>query len=186
MCIFTIYAQSLKYNYHIKSLHQCQIVIGPISQPLLFVPAMWYCYILASTQYGIGGVASGSATHRTYTGCTVNIKRRIRQHNRINNIRGGAKSTRGRVWKLVALLRGLPDKTSALQLEHAIKKHKNKRIEALARMFTSKRACKKCNIIGNGLENTCQHKWDWRLTRLCVNSAYRTPKMPSNGIKYVD
>jgi predicted GIY-YIG superfamily endonuclease len=49
----------------------------------------WYCYVIQSEKNG-----------RSYVGCTVNTKRRLRQHN--GELVGGAKSTRGRgPWTLV-------------------------------------------------------------------------------------
>ena len=47
---------------------------------------MYFVYILSE----IGG-------NRTYIGYTVNLQRRLRQHN--GEIVGGAKATRGRKWE---------------------------------------------------------------------------------------
>lgn len=54
--------------------------------------------------------------NRTYVGYTVNLRRRLRQHNGI--IKGGAKYTRvGRPYKLVCYIEGFPSKSNALQFE---------------------------------------------------------------------
>ena len=64
-----------------------------------------FVYLLAST-----------TTKRTYVGYTVNIARRLRQHN--GEIKGGAKSTHyGRPWKMICYIAGFPDNTTALQFE---------------------------------------------------------------------
>lgn len=55
-------------------------------------------------------------TRRTYVGYTVNLARRLRQHN--GEIKGGAKYTRyGRPWKMVCYVAGFPDNITALQYE---------------------------------------------------------------------
>ena len=65
----------------------------------------YYVYLLKS-----------QVSNRTYVGYTVNIKRRIRQHNGI--IKGGAKKTRkGRPWKLVLYVTGFEYERTALQYE---------------------------------------------------------------------
>ena len=56
---------------------------------------------------------------RSYVGITVNLRRRLRQHN--GEITGGAKATRGRgPWVVVGTVHGLPSKRVALQLEWAL------------------------------------------------------------------
>lgn len=52
---------------------------------------------------------------KTYIGATVDVQRRLRQHNGI--ISGGAKYTKGRQWKLVAYVSGFPNWMSTLQFE---------------------------------------------------------------------
>lgn len=72
---------------------------------------MHACYILQST---IGDT--------TYNGYTNNICRRIRQHN--GEIKGGARGTKGRQWKYIAIVTSLEpsfDKSSALSLEWHIR-----------------------------------------------------------------
>jgi structure-specific endonuclease subunit SLX1 len=56
---------------------------------------------------------------RTYVGATVDIHRRLRQHN--GEISGGAKATSGKVWKRVCYVTGFPHERGALQFEWAWK-----------------------------------------------------------------
>ena len=56
----------------------------------------------------------------TYVGATVNLKRRLRQHN--GEIKGGAHATtskvaKGKTWKRVCHISGFPDWTATLQFE---------------------------------------------------------------------
>jgi len=56
-----------------------------------------YCYILGQTSHLSRG------TGKTYNGYTVNLKRRLRQHNGI--IKGGAHATRGNgPWEFIAIM----------------------------------------------------------------------------------
>lgn len=52
---------------------------------------------------------------KTYVGYTINLARRLRQHN--GKIKGGAKRTRGRKWKLYGYLTGFEDEREARQVE---------------------------------------------------------------------
>jgi len=61
------------------------------------------CYCLASD------------TGRTYVGFTVNLDRRLRQHN--CELTGGAKATKGLHWKRVLSVTGFPTQQAALQFE---------------------------------------------------------------------
>jgi predicted GIY-YIG superfamily endonuclease len=64
----------------------------------------WMCYCLES------------ATGSTYIGVSVDIDRRLRQHN--GEIKGGARATsRGSEWKRVCHVLGFPDSKAALQFE---------------------------------------------------------------------
>lgn len=66
------------------------------------------CYLLEST-----------VIKRTYIGYTIDLKRRLRQHN--GEIKGGAKRSRwGKPWRVVGYLSGFPNSTTALQFEWAI------------------------------------------------------------------
>ncbi len=64
----------------------------------------WFCYMLER--------ADGQ---RTYVGATVDPDRRLRQHN--GEIAGGARATRGGVWRRVYLIGGFPTEREALQFE---------------------------------------------------------------------
>ena len=60
-------------------------------------PVAAYCYILGQTSHLSRG------TGKTYNGYTVNLKRRLRQHNGI--IKGGAHATRGNgPWEFIAIM----------------------------------------------------------------------------------
>ena len=52
---------------------------------------------------------------RTYIGATVDLQRRLRQHN--GELVGGAKATRGKKWERIAYVSGFPDWKSTLQFE---------------------------------------------------------------------
>ena len=55
----------------------------------------------------------------TYVGFTVNMKRRIRQHNR--EIKGGAwKTLKWHPWKIVLVVHGFESQVSAMQFEWAV------------------------------------------------------------------
>lgn len=61
-----------------------------------------------------------SSDNATYVGATVDLNRRLRQHNK--EIKGGAHATgakvsKGETWKRVAYVEGFPDWQSALQFE---------------------------------------------------------------------
>lgn len=56
---------------------------------------------------------------RTYVGITNNVKRRLRQHNQ--ELKGGARYTRGRRWSYAFVIGGLKSKRNALVLEWCLK-----------------------------------------------------------------
>jgi structure-specific endonuclease subunit SLX1 len=61
-----------------------------------------------------------STANTTYVGATVDVNRRLRQHNK--EIAGGAHATgiqvaRGETWERVCYVRGFPDWQAALQFE---------------------------------------------------------------------
>lgn len=96
------------------------------------------CYILSST-----------IVNRCYIGFTVNLTRRIRQHN--GEIKGGARGTRyGRPWEIVGYISGFPNETTARQYEWAIKHCRkggwgvNGRINAIEIVLNKKAATDKC------------------------------------------
>ena len=61
------------------------------------------CYCLASE------------TGKTYVGFTTNLDRRLRQHNQ--EICGGARATKGHIWKRIMSVVGFPSQQAALQFE---------------------------------------------------------------------
>ena len=67
-------------------------------------PSEWSCYCLISTN------------NKTYIGISLNIERRLRQHNR--ELVGGAKYTgTAQGWKRVCFVHGFPTHRDALQFE---------------------------------------------------------------------
>ena len=70
--------------------------------------SMWNVYLLQE----VGG-------NRTYVGATLDVDRRLKQHN--GNQSGGAKATAGRSWKRVCHIKGFPHERGALQFEWAWK-----------------------------------------------------------------
>lgn len=70
------------------------------------------------TFYGCYLLESVNQKYRNYIGFTMDPCRRLRQHN--GEIAAGARKThRGRPWKMVLCVWGLPNKIAALQFEHA-------------------------------------------------------------------
>ncbi len=59
----------------------------------------------------------------TYIGVTCNLARRLRQH--CGEIKGGAKRTRGRAWRLLLWVEGFRSYAEALQFEWAFQKRKD-------------------------------------------------------------
>ena len=104
----------------------------------------WQCYVLEEVD-GNG---------RTYVGCTRDVARRIREHNdHDSRTRKGAKATRGRSWRLIAVMYGFPDRSSAMQMESHIKHSYRKRNRAIE-LARIRQLCKDC---GKG----CRHRFDW-------------------------
>ena len=93
----------------------------------------YFCYLLV-TENGMN----------TYVGATVDIERRLRQHN--HELVGGARATsiqlaKGQIWKRVCYVSGMPDWRSALQIEWRWKqlgrtKHKSIRHPVQRRLFS--------------------------------------------------
>lgn len=67
----------------------------------------YYCYLLQSTD------------GKTYVGVTIDLNRRLRQHN--GEICGGASATRGGVWRRILHVAGFPSQGEALRFEWAWK-----------------------------------------------------------------
>ena len=106
----------------------------------------WICYILKNTV--------DKYKNLTYNGATVNITRRLRQHN--GEITGGAKFTRGRGnWEVYCIISGFKTKVAALQAEWRIKRVEgrrrprkysgpNGRIDGVNKIFQLKQFTKNC------------------------------------------
>ena len=86
---------------------------------------------------------------KTYVGATVDVKRRLRQHN--GELKGGAKYTSGGMWRLVCYVKNFPCWVDALQFEWMWKfwtrktpkgKPLQRRLEALNLMLASGRSTK--------------------------------------------
>lgn len=77
----------------------------------------WACYLLST-----------SDESSTYVGATVDIHRRLRQHNGL--IKGGAKATSRKPgdWKRICYVTGFPDNHAALQFEWRWKSLSRKKI----------------------------------------------------------
>jgi len=126
---------------------------------------MYFVYILSE----IGG-------NRTYIGYTVNLQRRLRQHN--GEIVGGAKATRGRKWEFAGYLTGFPDSITALQCEWKLKHpfgRKKKlsgikgKIESLKYIFTLEQ------LTSNSFVKNCDLK-----LQLYFKEEYLPFEMPEN------
>jgi structure-specific endonuclease subunit SLX1 len=88
-----------------------------------------------------------SSKGKTYVGFTVNVDRRLRQHN--GELCGGAKATRGDHWTRVCAVTGFPTQQAALQFEwkwkHLSRKIKGctaveRRYRALEQLVNSERS----------------------------------------------
>lgn len=72
-------------------------------------PAAWHLYVLHN-----------AARSRTYVGITLDLERRLQQHN--GELPGGASATRaGRPWVLAATYGPYPDRATASRAERALK-----------------------------------------------------------------
>lgn len=60
------------------------------------------------------------ATNKSYVGYTVDIQKRLRQHN--GEIKGGARATRHGNWRLVALLDDIATRSEAMSIEWHVKR----------------------------------------------------------------
>lgn len=103
---------------------------------------------------------------RTYVGYTVNLERRLRQHN--GELSGGAKYTKGRKWEFAAYLSGFPDKIIALQCEWKIKhSHKKSgiegRIDALQNIFLLEKLTSNSVILNKDLHLELHIKEDYKI-----------------------
>ena len=71
---------------------------------------MFYVYLIISEKY---------KNFKTYVGYTNNLKKRLNKH----NYNKGAKSTRGRIWKVI-FKKNLKQKKLALKYEYFLKKNR--------------------------------------------------------------
>ena len=71
---------------------------------------IYYTYLLKSISPG---------TKKTYAGYTLNLKERLKKHNSNN----GAKSTKGRKWKII-YTKSFKTKKEAMSYEYKLKKDK--------------------------------------------------------------
>ena len=78
---------------------------GKIAWPPLLQPMM--CVYMLSDE----------GSRRTYVGATVDLKRRIRQHN--GELAGGARRTHGRAWAVCVAVTGFGEWKDALRFEYA-------------------------------------------------------------------
>lgn len=69
---------------------------------------MWYIYLLYSPEH-----------KRTYVGSTTDPARRLRQHN--GELKGGARATRGKQWKLLCYVGGFKSRSAACRWEKLVK-----------------------------------------------------------------
>ena len=86
-----------------------------------------------------------SSDKATYVGATIDVDRRLRQHNK--EIKGGAHATgikvaKGEIWHRVCYVKGFPDWTAALQFEWRWKQLSRKLSSALLPLDRRCRALK--------------------------------------------
>jgi structure-specific endonuclease subunit SLX1 len=113
-----------------------------------------------------------SSTGATYIGATIDLNRRLRQHNK--EIKGGAHATgsrvaRGEIWNRVGYVSGFPDWSAALQFEwrwknlsrtkmfRHIKKPLNRRLAALNRLLSLAKSTEKAVPFGQWSEKPRVH-----------------------------
>lgn len=104
--------------------------------------------------------------NRTYIGKTNDLRRRIRQHN--GEISGGARATRGRTWKYIAVIRGFDCNQHAMQAEWRMK-HEHRRVRQLSRVF--EKVSSESFMIGKGWTSNSpspDNQWLCVLTDLMI------------------
>lgn len=109
------------------------------------------------------GVLTFPTKHTTYVGATIDLNRRLRQHN--GELKGGAKATtskvkQGKRWVRVAFVSGFVNWTAALQFEWALK-HRT-------------RKCKRANL--SSVEKRLH----------ALNNLLRQPKSTSKAKPFLD
>lgn len=81
-----------------------------VEQPTAEPAPAWQVYVLASATLAA-----------TYVGVTVDLERRLRQHN--GELPGGARATRrGRPWRTARVFGPFADRAEAQRVEHAVKR----------------------------------------------------------------
>jgi predicted GIY-YIG superfamily endonuclease len=103
---------------------------------------MWKCYLLRCTTEG---------TSKTYVGATLDVDRRLEQHN--GKLSGGARATAGLEWERVCYVEGFPHQRGALQFEwkwkYLSKKERGspveRRIKALKKLLTADKSTSKAD-----------------------------------------
>ena len=78
--------------------------VDPVCEEVLKDAKEFFVYLLES-----------SSKRTTYVGATVNLERRLRQHN--GELVGGARATKGRAWKRQFLVGGFEEERAALRFE---------------------------------------------------------------------
>ena len=107
---------------------------------------------------------------RTYVGATLDVDRRLKQHNGLQS--GGAKATHGRQWRRVCHVTGFPHERAALQFEWKWKNVSKqqqgsafeRRVKALTLLF--------------GLEQTTQKATDYQEYVNDLNVVWESEKDP--------
>ena len=146
----------------------------------------WNCYMLISND-----------NKRTYIGSTVNIKRRLRQHN--GEIVGGAKATRtGRPWSLICYISGF-DKTHSLccewRLKHRKAKNSNKlicfsgvknKIDNLYNVLNLEKFTNKCDLSNNLCLQLHWLKEEYKQEELALPKYISEPYKPDEKNELLD
>ena len=96
-------------------------------------------------------VLESSDERRTYVGVTKDLHHRLRQHNR--ELKGGAKATAGKTWRIAAVIQGFPSDHDALSLEKSIH-NKGKALRRSVKSPLERRiACIKLLMKSKGLDH---------------------------------
>ena len=106
---------------------------------------MWSVYCLQTLD------RKHNQKQKTYIGATLDVHRRLKQHNGL--LSGGAKATKGRIWTRICHVTGFPNERSALQFEWAWKymsrkvdgSYLQKRFQALQYLISLEKATSKAD-----------------------------------------
>jgi len=121
-----------------------------------------------------------SETGKTYVGFTVNLDRRLRQHNA--ELQGGARATKGHTWKRILSVVGFPSQQAALQFEwkwkHLTRKAKGSAVE---------RRCQSLIALLNTEQSTSNavpfYDYDGPLT-VCMEDVCTAPFLQDKEMRY--